>query len=204
MSTPPRPIPVAIPGAPRRKRRLATHTRETPSTAKRVLDFDKPVVRIGTQTVPITGTTLVELQAVMERASQDTVYGIPFSNAPHFIQAILQRFHTLDLYLHPSASQFLTALLEWYEPPSSGQSQHDLDDDMPVYFWSLPFAVQQMYLEPGFATPELVRQANHDLETETEVQCKGCLSIWDGNAQCLCGQAGCGQVVDTNVPLVFE
>lgn len=204
MSTPPRPIPTVVPDAPRRRRRLATHTRETPSGAKRVLDFDKPTVQIGTQTVPIAGLTLVELQAVMERASQDTPFGLPFSNAPHFVQAILKRFHTLNLFLHPNASQFLTALLEWYEPPPSQHVACSRMNPIPALLPYLPLAVQQMYLEPGFATPELFQQAINDTETETEVQCLGCLSIWDGNAQCQCGQFGCGQVVDTNVPLMIE
>jgi hypothetical protein len=139
----------------------------------------------------------------MERASQDTAYSLPFSNAPTFIQAILERFHTLDLYLHPNASAFLTALLEWYEPPPSGHVRDALGDALPVSFSYLPLAVQEMYREPGFATPSLVQQAINDAEIETEVQCKGCLAIWDGNAQCQCGQVGCGQVVDTNVHLVL-
>ena len=142
-------------------------------------------LQVGSQTMPVFSVTLPQLKAVMNRASRDTKYKIPFELAPMFVQATLARFHELDLYLHANASSFLTALLEWYEiPENSFRLPGSIDDEEQFYVSALPLCVQQMYATEGFSCDRLIEVASMMTNSECLVQCKGCLSIWDGDSLC--------------------
>jgi hypothetical protein len=156
-------------------------------------------LKVGSQTMPVFSVTLAQLQAVMECASRDTKYKIPFENAPRFVRAVLARFHELDLYLHADASQFLTALVEWYEVPVQRFHLPDTMDAAESFYVSgLPVCVRRLYVTAGFSNAVMRETAFLSVNEECMVQCKGCLSIWDGEIDCQCGKPGCGDVADTN------
>jgi hypothetical protein len=157
-------------------------------------------LQVGSHTMPVFSITLAQVRAVMDSASRYTKYKIPFEHAPRFVHAVLARFHALDLYLHADASQFLTALLEWYEVPTQILHLPDtLDDAESFYVSGLPLCVQRLYVTAGFSDAVLRETACLAVNEDCMVQCKGCLKIWDGNVQCSCEKPGCGDVVDTNI-----